>query len=243
MPATQAEIIRLSDVRPDQNQDISALHAFIVDIERQIQDDESALAQLDQDDAANYRDAGGPQAQERVHQRVLLEASLKQKRNRLAGARQDLAIKEQVVVYLGVQRINEETQRKIEEGVKLARQVDRNIVLAIEGISKMNLLGKTILSSLRGARGRSTLTEEGHVAAGDITAIADVSQYQFWLERHVSGLLPGWRTPYGAGPSFSESAVASWENAGAHIAELLGDGNFPQEVIDAAEQQPSLKEA
>lgn len=243
MPVTQAEIIRLADVRPDQNQDISALRSLITDIDQQIQDDESALAQLDHDDAANYRDAGGPQAQERVRQRVLLEASLKQKRNRLAGARQDLALKEQVAVYLGVQSVNKEMQRKIEEGVKLARDVDRHILRAFDGIAKMNVLGMDIISSMRGVRGRSTLTEEGHIAAGDFSAIADVNQYQFWLERHVSGLLPGWRTPYGAGPSFGESAGASWSRVGSHIAELLGEGNFPQEVIDAAEQQPSLKEA
>lgn len=237
MQPAPGELIKLADAKAARNPHVASLHQLIAHIERDIAADQEKLELLDAEDAANYADGTSQAAHDRQQQRALLEAGLKQKRLRIEGARRDLALREDVLVYQGVQRVRTEIEAKIDEAVKLARQVDRDFAMACRGINQLSRLGQEVLAALRGVRGRSTMTADGHIPAGDFTELSNPFNYQFYAERMLVGLIPGWRSDHGAGPSFVDSAGGTWESMRSHIESLMGDHNFPAEVVRIATDQ------
>lgn len=242
MQPASGDLIKLADVKSARNPHVASLRQLIAHIEREIEADQEKLQRLDAEDANNYADGSSQAAEARQQQRALLEAGLKQKRLRIEGARRDLARREDVMVYQGVQRTRAEIEAKINEAVKLARQVDRDFAMASRGIRQLSLLGQEVLVALRGVRGRSTLTTEGHIPAGDFTELSNPLNYQFYAERMLVGLIPGWRSDYGAGPSFVDSAGGTWESMRSRIESLMGDHNFPPEVVRIATAHDQLPE-
>lgn len=243
MQASKAEIIRLAAVKTEANPDIQSLRRLIAEIEHGIETDEAAIAELDQQDADNYRDADSTQAQERMRKRVMLDAGLKQKRNRFEGAKRDLEFREQVLVCQGVQQTREHILVELHKAQKLAREISLHLDAAGSGISQLVRHGGAVVQSLRGVRGRSTMTDAGHIAGASISEILDPNHYKFYLERHVAGLVPGYRTEFGAGPTFADAACGNLDQIRESIEMLLGAHNFPAEVVAAAEgnSQPANK--
>lgn len=240
MQPAPGELVKLADVKVARIPQVASLHQLISQIERDIAADQEKLEALDAEDAANYADGTSQAAHDRQQQRALLEAGLRQKRLRIEGARRDLALREDVLVYQGVRRARTEIESKIDEAVKLARQVDRDFAMAARGVHQLMRLGQDVLVALRGVRGRSTLTADGHIPAGDFTELSNPFNYQFYAERMLVGLIPGWRSDHGAGPSFVDSAGGTWESMRSHIESLMGDHNFPAEVVRIAAAQEQL---
>jgi hypothetical protein len=243
MQTSQAEIIRLADVKTEANPDIHSLRRLIAELEHGIEADEAAIAELDQQDAQNYRDGDSAQAQERMRNRMVLDATLRQKRNRLEGAKRDLEFREQVLVCQGVQQTHASVQAELNKARKLATEISKHLDAVGRGIAQLSRHSVAIVQSLRGVRGRSTMTDQGHIAGASISEILDVNHWRFYVDRHIAGVVPGYRTEFGSGPTFAEAACGNLDQINESINTLLGDHNFSEEVVAAAERvdQPAAK--
>jgi hypothetical protein len=194
------------------------------------------IAQLETEDGDDFIDLESPRARERRAQRLRLNAELHQATTSLEGARAYLVKREAMFMYRSVRALNAEIDADMQKAIQCAREVSESNDIVARKIMEYVHLTTGVAQKLHSARGRNTLTKDGHIARASLIECSLGETIAFWYIRHISGLV-GWQTPWGAGPAFIESAGGSVAQANLTIATLLGDENFDPEIVAAVQAE------
>lgn len=194
----------------------------------------AALAEIDAEDARDFLSTDEAMLAARRAKRAAIETELRQVESRIKGADRQRTHLEQVAVCRAVRAQHRDAEAVFDRMDQLVREVNDHIEQAARGIRALTRSGREVVGSLRQVRGRSTLTDTGWLSSIDITQLQDINGYRFFVERHISGLLPGWLTEYGAGPTFADSAGGHLHLVRGSVATLLSTDDFPAEVVAEA---------
>lgn len=230
------EIATTTEDRPmHQDDELASLHRLLGQLRREEQALRASLEELDEQDAHHYdAPADDPDAMQRQRTRLATDAALKQVLNRIRGATDALAKRERELVAAHVEKIRSEIHTDLDAMDADAREANKALNLALRAIQRMQERGRNLVQKYRGVRGRSTLTDQGHIAGGEITAMADPGNIKFALESHLATYLPGLHTEHGATGEFAVRICGQIGSMRMSIDALLGQEAFEQAVAAEA---------
>lgn len=202
---------------------LQELHRLKAHLMREQMALEQILIDLDVQDAQHYMtDGTDPESVKRQHKRLATDAALRQVLNRMKGLDAALKARESELIEQKVEGIRVDINADLDAMAAEAINVNRALNEAIRAVLRLQRSGDDLVQKYRGVRGRSTLTSDGHIAAGQITAVANFENIKFCLERHLAGHIPMWRTEHGAIGEFEATMGSQIESLRMSIDILLG---------------------
>lgn len=226
------EVANLNEDRPmNMDEQLVKLHRLLGQLMREEKTLRDRLEALDTLDAEHYdAPADDPAAGQRQRERLGTDAALKQVLNRIRGAKDALATREREVVEEHVEKVRQQIHADLDAMNAEALEANDAINEAIAAVRRIQIRGRELVQRYRGVRGRSMLTSQGHIAAGDLNAMQAPDNYKFAIESHFASYLPGWHTESGATGEFSVRIGGQISSLRSSLDILLGQEAFYEAV-------------